>query len=109
MNVLKPHLQATVKTLLDKGISQREINRKTGVDRKTIRKYGRQDGLVADQGALAPKSPIEKEVATGADVEFGQNPPPRSPAIDSKLPKHARSACEPHREWIKDPGEHESK
>ncbi|MGD1974350.1 MAG: hypothetical protein PVH85_09850 [Desulfobacterales bacterium] len=109
MNVLKPHLQATVKTLLDKGISQREINRKTGVDRKTIRKYGRQDDLVVDQGALAPKSPIEKEVATGADVEFGQNPPPRSPAIDSKLPKHARSACEPHREWIKDPGEHESK
>jgi hypothetical protein len=38
MNVLKPHLQATVKTLLGKGISQREINRKTGVDRKTIRK-----------------------------------------------------------------------
>jgi hypothetical protein len=43
MNVLKPHLQATVKTLLGKGIRQREINRKTSVDRKTIRKYGRLD------------------------------------------------------------------
>jgi len=102
MNVLKPHLQTTVKTLLDKGISQREINRKTGVDRKTIRKYGRQDGLVADQGALAPKSPIEKEVATGVDVEFGQNPPPRPPARQSNPPKHARSACDPHREWIEE-------
>jgi hypothetical protein len=102
MNVLKPHLQATVKTLLDKGISQREINRKTGVDRKTIRKYGRLDGLVADPGAFAPKSPTEPEVATGAGVESGQNPPPRPPARHSKLPKHARSACEPHREWIEE-------
>ena len=68
MNVLKPHLQATVKTLLDKGISQREINRKTGVDRKTIRKYGRRDDLVTSQGAFASKSPTEQEVATGADV-----------------------------------------
>ena len=76
MNVLKPHLQVTVKTLLGKGISQREINRKTGVDRKTIRKYGRIDGLVAGQGAFASKSPSEQEMATGADVEFGQNPHP---------------------------------
>ena len=67
MNVLKPHLKATVKTLLGKGISQREINRKTGVDRKTIRKYGRLDSLVAGQGALAPKSPTAQEVATGAE------------------------------------------
>ena len=102
MNVLKPHLQATVKTLLGKGISQREINRKTGVDRKTIRKYDRLDGLVAGQGAFAPKSPTERGVTTGADVEFGQNPPPRPPARESKPPKHARSACEAHREWIEE-------
>jgi len=102
MNVLKPHLQATVKTLLGKGISQREINRKTGVDRKTIRKYGRDDDLVAGQGAFTSKSPTAQEVATGAYVEFGQNPPPRPPARQSKPPKHARSACEPHREWIEE-------
>ena len=71
MNVLKPHLQATVKTLLDKGIGQREINRKTGVNRKTIRKYGRLDDLVADQGVLSPKSPTGQQVATGAGVESG--------------------------------------
>ena len=102
MNVLKPHLQTTVKTLLDKGISQREINRKTGVDRKTIRKYGRLEGLVAGQGAFASKSPSEQEVATGADVEFGQNPPPRPPARERNPPKHACSACDPHREWIEE-------
>ena len=100
MNVLKPHLQATVKTLLDKGVSQREINRKIGVHRKTIRKYGRLDGLAATQGALSPKYPTGQQVATGTWDESGQNTPPRPPASDSKLPKHARSACEPHREWI---------
>ncbi|EFK10296.1 conserved hypothetical protein, partial [delta proteobacterium NaphS2] len=39
MNVLKPNLKATVITLLEKGLSQREINRKTGINRKTIRRY----------------------------------------------------------------------
>jgi len=102
MNVLKPHLEATVKTLLGKGISQREINRKVGVDRKTIRKYGRENDLEADQGALGPKSPTGQEVATGIDAQSFQNPPPRPPARDKKLPKHARSACEPHREWIEE-------
>ena len=87
MNVLKPHLQATVKTLLIKGISQREINRKTGVDRKTIRKYGRLDNLVADKGAFLPKSPTVQEVATVAGVESGQNPPPRPRAQVRKLTK----------------------
>jgi len=100
MNVLKPHLQATVKTLLGKGISQREINRKTGVDRKTIRKYDRLDGLPASQEDFPAKSPTGQEVATGLEDESGQNPPPRPPAPENKLPKHARSACEPHREWI---------
>jgi transposase/5S rRNA maturation endonuclease (ribonuclease M5) len=102
MNVLKPHLQATVKTLLGKGIPQREINRQTGIDRKTIRKYGRLDGLVADPAAFTSKSPSAQEVATGADAELGQNPPPRPPARGSKPPKHERSACEPHREWIEE-------
>jgi len=102
MNVLKPHLQTTVKTLLGRGISQREINRKTGVDRKTIRKYGQRDGLEADQGVLGSESPTEQHVATGIDTQFGQIPPPRPPARDKKVPKHARSACEPHREWIEE-------
>ena len=102
MNVLKPHLTATIRTLLGKGISHRQINRTTGVDRKTIRKYDRLDSLPSSQGDFPPKSPTVQEVATGADVEFGQNPPPRPPARESNSPKHARSACEPHRGWIEE-------
>jgi transposase len=40
VNVLKPHLRITVQTLLGRGTSQREIERMTGVDRKTIRRIG---------------------------------------------------------------------
>ena len=32
----------------------------------------------------------------------GQNPPPRPPVRGEGLPKQARSACEPHREWIEE-------
>jgi transposase/5S rRNA maturation endonuclease (ribonuclease M5) len=102
MNVLKPHLKATIRTLLGKGISHRQINRTTGVDRKTIRKYDRLDSLPSSQGDFASKSPTTQEVATGLANEFGQNPPPRPPAPEKKLPKHARSACEAHREWIEE-------
>lgn len=36
-------------------------------------------------------------MATGSTGEDGQDPPPRPPAL---APPLARSACEPHREWI---------
>ena len=39
MNVLKSHLRITIATLLERGASQHEIARRTGVDRKTIRRY----------------------------------------------------------------------
>ena len=38
MNVLKPHQKGAVITLLENEVSQREISRKTGIDRKTVRK-----------------------------------------------------------------------
>ena len=44
MNVLKPHLRITIETLLKNGTSQREIERRTGVDRKTIRRYAAAPG-----------------------------------------------------------------
>lgn len=100
MNVLKPHLKNTVITLIRKGISQREIHRKTGIDRKTIRHHVR--------AMLAPAldgGPNSSTPATGSMVQPEiQIPPPRPPAfaaaISSVTPKLARSACEPHREWI---------
>lgn len=71
---MKPHLRITIETLLTSGTSQHEIARRTGVDRKTIRRY-----------AARANSP---RVATGLD---GAESPSR-PA--------AASACEPHRAWI---------
>jgi hypothetical protein len=58
MNVLKPDKKSTIITLRKNGISQREISRKTKINRK-----------------------MEEKRA---------------------IPLQARSACEPHREWIED-------
>ena len=104
MNVLKPNLQATVETLLAKGVSQREINRKTGINRKTIRRYARlYHEALSDAPAPAHSNyPTGEEVATGSWVQPGQNTPPRPPALEKNLPKHAGSACEPHRQWIEE-------
>ena len=119
MNALKPDKKSTIITLLNNGISQREISRKTSIDRKTVRKYANGSGLFLGNGDLDSKYPTEMEVATlrgvrpygleaGPDCIISQNPPPRPPGISvSKeekraIPLHARSACEPHREWIED-------
>jgi transposase len=102
MNVLKPALQTTIKTLLNKEISQREIERKTGIDRKTIRRYARLCDLRATEEADDSKSPTSPEVATGSETPPVENPPPRPPASEPKIPKHVRSACESHREWIEE-------
>ena len=87
MNVLKPHLQTTLTTLLEKGTSHRQIERITGIDRKTIRSYHKR----ADD--LKSNSP---GVATGTPAH---TPPPRPPA-QAKSAKSRASACEPHREFI---------
>ena len=103
MNVLKLHLQATVATLLERGKSQREIHRLTGVDRKTIRKYERI--YRTRQSAEDSSSP---RVATGSAQGERQIPPPRPPAAvataeaDGCIPGQARSECEPHRAWIEE-------
>jgi transposase len=91
VNVLKPHLRAAIQTLLDRGATQREIERMTGVDRKTIRRYQRQ-----------PNSP---GVATGSGLQAEQTPPPWPPAAAVAASASAAgalgaSACEPHRVWI---------
>lgn len=100
MNVLKPNRQTTVITLIQNAVSQHEIHRKTGIDRKTIRKYAAMAGLWPD-GRIS-NSPM----ATGSTLIDAQIPPPRPPgrteSSGSGIPAHARSACEPHREWIEE-------
>ena len=84
MNVLKPHLQTTIATLLQAGRSQREIERATGIDRKTIRAYGQR---------LSAERSNSPGVATGSEP---QTPAPRPPAVVEV----SVSACEPHRAFI---------
>jgi transposase len=107
MNVLKPHLRITITTLLEAGVTQREIERRTGVDRKTIRRY-----------AQKAKSPT---LATGSLESTAQTPPPRPPGsgevaeateagcvADTAVapapgtPSSNVSACAPHAAWIDD-------
>jgi hypothetical protein len=71
VNVLKPYLENTVITLLKKGFQQRQINRKTGVDRKTIRRIRRQ---LAAAAAIEANS---STLATGSGPPgVAENPPP---------------------------------
>ncbi len=85
MNVLKNHLRVTIETLVSCGVGHREIARRTGVDRKTIRRYVR----------LANSS----RVATGSEPIVFENPPPRPPAPGILT---TPSACEPHWPWIEE-------
>ena len=103
MNVLKPDLQATIKTLLGKGLSQREIERKTGIDRKTIRRYAQSTSLMSVPEKLSIQNPpLSKMWPPGPGTPSVQNPPPWPPAQEPNFPKHVRSACETHREWIEE-------
>ena len=66
MNVLKLHLQSTVFTLLERKKSQHEIQRLTGIDRKTIRRY---EQLYRAQAANSPTP------ATGSEPGQAANSP----------------------------------
>ena len=88
MNVLKPHKRTTIFTLLGLGKSQRDIERITGIDRKTIRSYQRR--YEADQS----NSP---GVATDPPR---QTAPPWPPTCLPVAPPLATSKCEPHRAFI---------
>ena len=80
--------------LLAAGRSQREIERMTGVDRKTIRRYGQE--ICAAAAANSPTLATGSEGRESGDSPV-EIPPPRPPV---QPPKLARSACEEHREWI---------
>jgi transposase len=93
VNALKPHRKTTLTTLLGRGLSQREIERVTGIDRKTIRLY---------QQRMAGEDSNSSRAATGSDQispprppAFGQTAPPRPPATQT-----VPSECEPYREFI---------
>jgi hypothetical protein len=87
VNVLKSHLRVTVETLLRAGVSRREITRRVGVDRKTIRRYAEQ----------MSKSPGETpKVATGSEGKETQNPPPWPPAFSPRSVSACHRPVPPH-------------
>src|SRR5260370_9938210 len=80
VNVLKPHQKGAVITLLENEVSQHEISRKTGIDRKTVRKLAH--AMAAARSGEGSKSPM----ATGSDGVLAQTPPPRPPAPGARPP-----------------------
>lgn len=89
---MKPHLQTTIWTLLESGTSQREIERVTGIDRKTIRAYQKRFSTAAP-----PTSPgVATDSPAAATGPAPQIPPPRPPTSAVVT----ASACEIHRAFI---------
>jgi transposase len=108
VNVLKSHLQITIRTLLGRGESYREIERLTGVSRKTVCRYQR-DWTLADAKFPTLATGAAPEVGSDSAGEIEMTPPrppgfsaPSSPASTASPPRVplTPSACEPHREWI---------
>lgn len=106
MNVLKKQKQNDVLALVRAKISFREIEERLGVRRETASKYALEAGLWPPTSKSKPAT--AGEAATGFDFKTGQRSPPWPPdggasnpdIAPAKIPAHARSACESHREWI---------
>jgi transposase len=90
-NVLKKHKKTELLTLVRAEHSFRDIEERLGVRRETVSKYAREAGLWP-----LSKPATESKVATG----FCDPNAVVSDAIKASVPKQARSACEPWREWI---------
>ena len=80
MNVLKPHQKGAVITLLENEVSQHEISRKSGIDRKTVRKLAH--AVAAARSGEGSKSPM----ATGSAGVPVQIPPPRPTDLGARSP-----------------------
>jgi transposase len=100
VNVLKPNQRATVYTLLERGTTQREIARITGIDRKTVRTYQRRWQAQQADRANQAESANSPRVATGSDASASQTPPPRRSAPAAAPLPASTSLCEPHRDFI---------
>jgi len=87
-NVLKAHKKEDVLALVRAKLSFREIEERLGIRRETVSKYASGAGLWPP-----PKPATLQEVATGFSDLI-----PKDPV--NKIPKQARSHCEPHYDWI---------
>jgi MmyB-like transcription regulator ligand binding domain len=86
--------------LPDQGASQREIERRTGVDRKTIRRYMRVSAAgdeASSVAAVLPETANSPGVATGSQAQI---PPPWPPALPPKQARSAEQSMAPMRRAI---------
>lgn len=90
MTVLKAHLRIKLDTLHRTGTLQREIERRTGVDRRALRRYVQ---LAAQATTVAAAN--SPGIANGSGVDDPQTAPPRPLASAG-----SHSDCETHRVWI---------
>ncbi len=108
MNVLKPNKQTTIATLQQQRCSQHEIERVTGIDRKTIRSYQRRfeaesansptpatgSGAVEHLGvrplARVHRSPGAPEAQRHGGVPGPGGPPRIWPPLQQRQALHAR-------------------
>ena len=93
MNVLKPHQKGAVITLLENEVSQHEISRKTGIDRKTVRKLAH--AMAVARSGEGSKSPMASGSA-GVPVQF-PHPGHRRPEPARRLPGGPRTRARPAR------------
>ena len=94
---MKPHLRTTIWTLLRAGNSQREIERRTGISRHTIRAWARR---FAAQGDPPAESNCPGVATDPLVPELAQTAPPRPPTSTPVASPGATSLCEPHRPFI---------
>lgn len=103
-NVLKRHKKDDVLALVRAKLSFREIEERLGIRRETVSKYASGAGLWPP-----PKPATLKEVATGFVDQNRPGPggwppafagPAVGPPVPAVIPKQARSACQPHHDWI---------
>lgn len=104
---MKPHLQTTIWTLLRAGNSQREIERRTGISRHTIRSYAERFAAQSDPPGDSNCPGVATGSPTVSAAAVGQTAPPRPPASPSASPPTpspaggtSTSLCEPHRAFI---------
>lgn len=100
MNVLKHFKKAALLTLLQNGVSQHEIARKTRVDRKTIRKYQAEFESMGtpDSSPFGDFAASNSPMATGFVASESSQPPPSERTVGVR--KSSISACAAHHDWI---------
>lgn len=106
-NVLKPEKQEQVRALGRLGWSLRRIQGETGVHRDSVRRYLTEAGIrIRGERSrrlppvAAPKPASQVTTDPGEDSKPASQVFPDSDARAEVLTSAAKSACEPHRDWI---------